>query len=76
MDGCIAEKRRVEREKWTAIKWAWVDCFGEGEVLKEKEGPCHLLYAERAPEPTSLTKSREGDGDGEIEREVERKEET
>lgn len=31
------------------------------EVMKEKEGPCHLLCAEREAERTSLAKNSRGD---------------
>lgn len=65
MDGCIGRERPTEREKWTAIKWAWVNCFGDGErervVMKENEGLCHLLCAEREAERTSLAKNSRGD---------------
>lgn len=66
------------RERWTVIKWAWVDCFRERarerqrEVMKEKEGLCHLLCAEGRGEgeQTSLAKESGGDGDEEAGREV------
>lgn len=47
MDGCIGRERPTEREKWTAIKWAWVNCFGDGERESGYE-------RERGPLPPSL----------------------
>lgn len=45
----------------------------EREVMKEKQGLCHSLCAEREGGQTSLAKERGGDGDG---REAEREKET
>lgn len=42
------------------------------EVMKEKEGLCHLLCAGREAEQTSLARKNGGDGDEEVGREVER----
>ncbi|KAM7399727.1 hypothetical protein PAMP_018975 [Pampus punctatissimus] len=64
-DGRMYRQRKTdrEREKWTAIKWAWT--ISEGDVMKEKEGLCHLLCAKREAEQTFLAKKSGGDGDEE-----------
>ena len=74
MDGCIGRERRIEGEVDS-------DQVGMGglfqrEVMKEKEGLCHRLCAEREGEETSLAKESGGDGDEEAGREVEREKET
>lgn len=74
MDGCIGRERRTEREG------SGQPSSGHGlfqrEVMKEKEGLCHLLCSEREAEQTFLAKKRRGDGDEEAGREVEREKET
>ncbi len=76
-DGQMYRQRKADRGRsGQRSRSGHVWTVSERGVMKEKEGLCHRLCAEREGEQTSLTKESGGDGDEEAGREVEWEKET